>query len=76
MQANQEGTIDISLEEVRTLAVNGWEEFWHDHSRSRDAEVASVADNCRFEERVSRERWAVGIPGATVALRLPRSSTK
>ena len=34
-------------------------DFLHDHSRDGDTDVASVADNCRFEERASPERWAV-----------------
>ena len=34
-------------------------DFLHARSRDGDADVASVADNCRFEERASPERWAV-----------------
>ena len=33
-------------------------DFLQLHSRHGDANVASVADNCRFEERASTERWA------------------
>lgn len=32
-------------------------DFLLQHSRSDDADVASVADNCRFDERASAERW-------------------
>ena len=32
--------------------------FLHRASRSADAVVAAVADNCRFDERAGEERWA------------------
>ena len=34
-----------------------YQEFLQHHSRSRDAVVASVADNCRFDERAGTDRW-------------------
>ena len=34
-----------------------YQEFLQHHSRSRDAVVASVADNCRFDERAGTGRW-------------------
>ena len=34
------------------------QDFLRVHSRNLDVEVASVADNCRFEERAAPERWA------------------
>ncbi len=33
--------------------------FLQAHSRDPDVNVASIADNCRFEERASPARWAV-----------------
>ena len=39
---------------MRTSPCNG---FLADASRSSDAIVAAVADNCRFDERASDERW-------------------
>ncbi len=32
-------------------------DFLRRNSRSRDADVAAVADNCRFDERAGTERW-------------------
>ena len=37
--------------------MDDWQQYWYEHSRSSDTEIASVADNCRFDERVSTERW-------------------
>lgn len=34
-----------------------YQRFLHQHSRSPDAVVAAVADNCRFDERAGTERW-------------------
>lgn len=34
-----------------------YKEFLQHHSRSRDPVVASVADNCRFDERAGTDRW-------------------
>ena len=31
--------------------------FLRNHARSADTVVAAVADNCRFDERTSSERW-------------------
>ena len=40
---------------MRTSPYNN---FLHRASRSADAVLAAVADNCRFDERASEERWA------------------
>ena len=39
------------------MRVSSYEEFLTHASRSGDAVVAAVADNCRFDERASADRW-------------------
>ena len=39
------------------MRVSPYEEFLTHASRSGDAVVAAVADNCRFDERASADRW-------------------
>ena len=39
------------------MRVSPYEEFLTQASRSGDAVVAAVADNCRFDERASADRW-------------------
>ena len=39
------------------MRVSPHEEFLTHASRSGDAVVAAVADNCRFDERASADRW-------------------
>ena len=40
------------------MRTSPYNDFLHRASRSADAALAAVADNCRFDERASDERWA------------------